>query len=132
MRVRRIIVGLLVLSFLFPEIGMAISKRKTARSRILTVEKKMAKIEVPPGQEAIDFEMVTFDYNINDKESGWKIVDKNGKVYFSCEVVDSKSGSLQKSGELSKLKLGPGTYILQLITQNGVVEVKYSLEKSKE
>ena len=92
----------------------------------------MDKIEVPPGKVAVKFKMITFDYNIKDKESAWKIVDDNGKVYYSCEVVDRMKGTLKTSGDLSKLKLGPGTYILELITINGVVEVKYTLVKSKE
>jgi hypothetical protein len=132
MEARRIIVCLIVFSFLFPEAGMAISKIKTARSRVLVTEKKMAEIVVSPGEEAVGFTMVTFDYNIKDKISEWKIVDKSGKVYFSCEVVDRNTGSLKNSGDLPKLKLGPGKYTLELLTQNGVVELKYSLEKSKE
>ena len=131
MRMKRIVVYMMVLSFLFPEIGMAISKRKTARSRVLTVQKKMAEIIVPEGKEAVKFEMVAFDYNIEDKESVWKIVDGDGKIYFSCEVVDRTSGSLKTSGDLAKFKLDPGTYTLELITQNGVVELQYDLEKSK-
>ena len=73
--------------------------------------------------------MVAFDYNIKDEESVWKIVDGEGKVYYSCEVVDKTSGTLKTSGDLAELKLDPGVYTLELITQNGVVEVKYNLEK---
>ena len=79
-----------------------------------------------------NFEMIAFDYNIKDEESAWKIVDKEGRVYYSCEVIDKMSGKLQTSGKLSELTLGPGIYSLELITQNGVVEVKYTLVKSKE
>ncbi len=122
---------LMLLGFLFPEVGMAISKTKTARSRILTTEKKMAEIQVPVGEEAVGFSMVTFDYNVKDKESGWKIVDQSGKVYFSCEVVGRAEGTLKSGGELSKRRLGPGKCTLKLITQSGVVEIKYTLEKSK-
>jgi hypothetical protein len=129
MRVKQIIAFLIVLVFLFPDVGTAISKRKTARSRVLTVQKKMAEIKVPKGKEAVKFEMVAFDYNIKDEESVWKIVDGEGTVYFSCEVVDRMSGTLKKSGDLAELTLDPGVYTLELITQNGVVELKYDLEK---
>ena len=129
MRVKRIIAVIIVLGFLFPDAGMALSKRKTARSRVLTVQKKMAEIKVPEGKEAMKFEMVAFDYNIKDEESVWKIVDGEGKVYYSCEVVDRTSGALKKSSDLAELKLDPGVYTLELITQNGVVELKYDLNK---
>jgi len=128
MRLKRIIALMIVVVFLFPNAGSAISKRKTARSRVLTVQKKMAEIKVPEGKEAVEFEMVAFDYNIKDQESVWKIVDGNGRVYFSCEVVDRTSGTLKTSGNLAELKLGPGDYTLDLITNNGVVELKYDLK----
>ena len=132
MKLMKIIVCIMVLIFLLPENGMTISRRKTARSKVLTVQKKMDEIKVPSGKVAVKFEMIAFDYNIKDEESLWKIVDKDGKVHYSCEVVDKMSGKLQTSGELSQLTLGPGTYTLELITQNGIVEIKYTLVKSKE
>jgi len=128
MRLKRIIAFVIVVVFLIPAAGSAISKRKTARSRVLTTENKMAEIKVPEGKEAVAFEMVAFDYNIKDQESAWKIVDENGRVYFSCEVVDRTSGALKTSGNLAELKLGPGVYTLELITKNGVVELKYDLD----